>query len=241
MNTIKKIIYAITSVAVLVVVSPVKLNAQALTAQELARLRTEKTAVERQINQLMPQINRLQQQASTFHQQNVGIVQQKLDATVANEFHPDSARAIWRETWEPNWRFDGTSRTWPAYPNRRRERAGAMHIDSITSIINNSFPNKVIEKRLGRVNFPDLSPWVRPARQGVPETDFAALGRAINQAIKYNGHATGMESATVQRVKCRTINAQYVAARNQEAQLRGNLSNLRRQYERGGGSLARGR
>ena len=79
-------------------------QAHALTAQELARIRNEKAAVERQINQLTPQIARLEREQAEFSRnpENIRTAQQTLAIAVQNEI--DNALPIWQNTHRSNHR-----------------------------------------------------------------------------------------------------------------------------------------
>ena len=239
MNTMKKLICTIVSVTVLIVISPVRINAQALTAQELARIRTEMTQVERQINQLMPQIRNLSQQATTFNQQHLPTAQQALDIIVRNEFN-DHAVEIWRSTWNPNFNPGNSPLQLDLHLDRREDRVISIHRNNITNSINNAFPEKIIGNlRLGNVYFQNPGPWVREAYAANRGANNNTIGRAVNLAVRDNGHAIGITEATIGHVECRDINRRYVQARNQEAQLRQRLGSLQNQYVRGGGNIVR--
>ena len=217
------------------------LSAQPLTQQELARLRQEKTQVERQIDQLMPQIRNLSQQAATFNQQHRPTVQQALEIAVRNEIN-DNALPVWQSTHNPNFRTNFNEMSRHNEVMRRTSLAEEIHRRNIQGVLDNFFENKLITLARGTLHFENESIAISQARLAARER----YGHLSNQAMRERADAAGVAATrdnggliditnkSVTRVECRDINRRYVQARNQEAHLRQQLSTLRSQYASGG-------
>ena len=221
----------------------VELGAQALTAAELARIRNEKAAIERQIDQLTPQIARLEREQAEFSRnpENIRTAEQALAIAIQNEI--DNSLPIWQNTHRSDHRTFFCNQTLINEINRRRDIACSTHRQSVRGVLDNSLPNKIINVTNGNMIFEDPAPAFNLAMRDVwnryPNlSDQARRERADIagvMATRDAGRLINITDKRVTSVQCRPTQTELNRLRNQEAQLRQRLSTLRSQYASGGG------